>query len=208
MRNRSNGRPKMGALLPALLVLTACAGKVTTTAPSGAPSAKRQPASVSPLPGIVQVLLANQAAGRIRTIGGVGYVTAPIAVPLANGEVSLIPSTPDLEAALARLQRRWLNGKRLPLPYEAFQTAFTRLTAHRVQIGQAGGEALIRFATTDERGAFRFEQVPEGRWLLVADMSSPVSILLWAVPVEVGPEDPPLLFLVDGAILLEARSAR
>jgi len=200
----SNQRPAMDALLAALLLLTACAGNVTTTAPPG----ERQPTAESSLRGTVEKLSANQATGRVRTIQGVGYVMAPVAVPLADGEVSLIPSTPDLEAALARLQRRWLNGRKQPLPYEAFQAAFSRLTAHRVEVGRAGGEAFIRFATTDKRGRFRFEQVPEGRWLLVADMSSPVSTVLWAVPVEVGTEDPPPLFLADATLLLEARKPR
>ena len=201
MRSGSTRRGGTAGLVAALLCLGACAGP-GTTAP---PAAQGQAAAEAPLQGAVRQLLANQAAGLVRTIGGVGFVKAPIAVPLANGEISLIPLTPDLEATLARLQRRWLAGRRQPLPYEAFQTAFAVLTKQRVAVGRAGGEALIRFAPTDDSGRFTFNQVPEGQWLLVADMNAPVSILLWAVPLDVGPLDQPALILQEGNLLLEAR---
>ena len=205
MGTRWKGQRVMAVVASVLVLLTACTGPAATNAP--APSAKEQPPVEDPLRPVVQELLANQEAGRVRTVSGIGYVLAPVAVFLANGDVSLIPSSPDLEAALARFQRQWNAGRRAPLPYETFQTAFARLTAHRLAMRRAGGEALIRFATTDDKGRFRFERVPEGRWLLVADMSSPVSTLLWTVPVEVGAGDPPLLFLVEGNLLLEARKA-
>ena len=204
MRKRSKGLSVMAALGPVLLGLLACAGPVT----KATPSAERKPDAENSVQRTVQGLLANQAAGRVRTVQGLGYVTAPIAVPLANGEVTLLPSSPDLEVALAKLQRQWLTGRRRPLPYETFQAAFAALTAQRIAVGRAGGEAFIRFASTDDSGKFSFAQVPEGRWLLVADMSSPVSTLLWALPVEVREQDPPPLFLIDGSLLLEVRKAQ
>ncbi len=203
MKNGLNGRHGLGALAAAVLGLTACAKAMPPIEPM-----EQKTTTEARLRQTVQTLLANEAAGRVRTVEGVGFVTAPIAVPLANGEVSLIPSTPDLEATLAGLWRRWWAGRRQPLPYEAFKTAFRHLTAQRVAVGGAGGEALVRFAQTDDRGGFRFEKVPEGRWLLLADMSSPVSTLLWAVPVDVGAQDPPPVFLVDGNLLLEARKGK
>jgi len=200
MKTRLNGRRMVVALATLLLGLSACAGRATTAPPSAEQQAeKRDGVQLA-----VKELLANQAAGRVRAVSGVGFVLAPIAVFLANGEVSLIPSSPDLESELARLQRQWLAGRRQPLPFEAFKSAFILLTKRRAAVGQAGGETLIRFAKTDEKGRFTFEQVPEGQWLLVADMNSPVSILLWAVPVRVGPQDPPPLFLGEGNLLLEA----
>ncbi len=204
MRTRSKGLSVLAALAPVLLGLLACAGPVT----KATPAAERKPDAENPVQRTVKELLANQAAGRVRTVQGLGYVTAPIAVPLANGEVTLLPSSPELEVALARIQRRWWTGRRRPLPYETFQAAFAALTAQRIAVGRAGGEGLIRFAPTDDTGKFSFTQVPEGRWLLVADMSSPVSTLLWALPVEVGEQDPPLQFLVDGSLLLEARKTQ
>jgi hypothetical protein len=196
MSHGSKGQRGPTALAAVLLVLTACAKAM--------PPMEGKTAE-PPLQQMVHTLLANQEAGRVRTVLGVAFVLAPVAVPLANGEVSLLPSTPDLEAALAQLQRRWRAGRQQPLPYEAFLTAFARLTEQRVRVGRAGGESLIRFAPTDEQGRFSLEGVPQGRWLLVADMSSPVSILLWAVPVEVGTEDPLPLFLTEASLLLEAR---
>jgi hypothetical protein len=202
MKDKLNRRRMVMALATLLLGLSACAGQAKTPAPS----AEQQSAAQHRVQLAVQELLANQAADRVRTVSGVGFVLAPIAVFLADGEVSLIPSSPDLEAPLARLQREWLAKRRQPLPFDAFQRAFTLLTVRRAAVGRAGGETLIRFAQTDEKGRFTFERVPEGQWLLVADMSSPVSILLWAVPVLVGREDPSLLFLGEGNLLLEART--
>jgi hypothetical protein len=186
-----------------VLALSACAVQTATVDRS----AEQQTARESRIQAIVRELLEKQAAGRVRTISGVGWINAPMAVPLAHGTVSLIPSVPDLEADLIRVRRQWLAGKRQPLPPQAFEETFGRLTAHRVQVGEAGGEELIRFAETDERGGFTFGQVPEGRWLLVADMTSPVSILLWTIAVEVEAYDHPPVFLTDANLLLEARTS-
>ena len=194
-------RRRVAALAPVLLGLAACAAPMTTPTPAATPP----PVTETPVRRAVRELLANQEAGRVHTISGVGFVIAPIAVPLANAEVSLLPLTPDLESVLAKVQRRWLAGRRQPLPHEVFQAAFAVMTAQRVAVGRAGGEALIRFATTNDKGAFEFDQIPEGRWLLVATMSSQVSTLLWTMPVEVGAEDPPQLFLTDANLLLETR---
>ncbi len=196
-------RRRLAALGPVLLGLAACAGPMTTPPTAATPP----PVTEDPVQRTVRELLANQAAGRVHSISGVGFVLAPIAVFLANGEVSLLPLTPDLESRLARVQHRWLAGRRQPLPHEAFQIAFALMTAQRAAVGRAGGETLIRFAPTDDKGQFRFQEVPEGRWLLVADMSSEVSTLLWALPVEVGPEDPLPLYLTGTNLLLETRRA-
>ena len=187
----------VAAMAAAVMSLAACAS-VTTLSP--------QEAAQTRLRETVQTLLANQAAGSTATVGGSGFVMAPIVVPLANGEVTLVPLTPDLDRALAVLQRQWLDGKREPLPTDTYKTALAVLTAHRIAVAQAGGESLIRFAQTDKKGMFRFEGVPEGPWLLLADLRSSVSILLWAYPVKVqaGEEMPPV-FLVDSNLLLEAR---
>lgn len=204
MPSRWKRRGIMVALAPILLGVVSCAGPAATAQPA----VEKKPATADRLQRVVRELLANQEAGRVRTVSGVGYVLAPITVFLADGEVSLLPSTPDLESDLARLQRQWYAGRRQPLSYTAFLTAFSRMTAQRNEIAQAGGESLIRFAKTDKKGRFTFEQVPEGRWLLVADMSSSVSTLLWAMPIDVGPQDPPPLALIDRTLLLEARKAQ
>lgn len=198
MPDRRNKLYRAVAVAVAIVGLTACA-TVTTPPPQDTPQARFQET--------VQTLLTNQAAGSTASLAGSGFVTGPIAVPLADGEVTMIPLTPDLDKALAVLQRRWLDGKRQPLPYDAYRTAIDILTAHRIAVAQAGGEALIRFARTDGKGSFHFEDVPEGPWLLLADLRSTVSILLWAHPVMVrAKQDTPPIFLIDGNLLLEART--
>lgn len=181
----------------AIIGLAACAAG-TTPSPKAVPQARLQET--------VGALLANQTAGVTATLTGSGFVTGPIAVPLANGEVTLVPLTPELDKVLAGLQRQWLDGKRQPLSFDTYKTAVAILTAHRIAVAQAGGEALIRFTRTDGKGNFRFEGVPEGPWLLLADLRSSVSILLWAYPVTIrAQQDMPPIFLVDSNLLLEAR---
>lgn len=197
MSHRWKEQFTVAAMAAAIMSLAACA---SVTAPSPKESAQTR------LQETVQAMLANQAAGSTATVTGSGFVMAPIAVPLANGEVTLIPLTPNLDEALAVLQRRWLDGKRQPLPTDAYKTALAVLTAHRIAVAQAGGESLIRFARTDAKGTFRFEGVPEGPWLLLADLRSSVSILLWAYPVKAqAREEMPPIFLVDSNLLLEAQ---
>lgn len=197
MPDRRNEYFRVVAIAAAAIGLAACA-TVTTPPPKETPQTRLQQT--------VQTMLANQAAGSTASIAGTGFVTAPIAVPLADGEVTLVPLTPDLDRALAALQRQWLNGKRHPLPFDAYRTALAILTAHRNAVGQAGGEALIRFTRTNGKGSFRFEGVPEGPWLLLADLRSSISILLWALPVTVqGKQETPPLLLSDGNLLMEAR---
>jgi hypothetical protein len=201
MRETDGGQQWMAALAAALLSLTACAGPATT-APK--PPVEAKPAAENPLQLAVKRLLANGADGQVGSASGAGFVTAPIAIFLADGEVSLLPNTPELEAALAPFQRRWRERRRQPFPFQEFQAAFALLTAQRTAVARLGGETLVLFAKTDDRGRFHFERVPAGQWLLVADMSSPASILLWVVPVEVSPGGDTQAFLVDSNILLEA----
>jgi hypothetical protein len=187
---------RVAAMAAVIIGLAACAAG--TPSPKVAPQARLQET--------VGALLANQTTGVTATLAGSGFVTGPIAVPLANGEVTLIPLTPELDKALAGLQRQWLDGKRQPLSFDTYRTAVAILTAHRIAVAQVGGEALIRFTRTDGKGNFRFEGVPEGSWLLLADLRSSVSILLWAYPVTVrAQQDMPPIFLVDSNLLLEAR---
>jgi hypothetical protein len=199
MPNCRNKQFRVMVMVAAIIGLAACAA--VTTPPSKETSQARFQETV-------QALLANQAAGSTATLAGTGFVTGPIAVPLANGEVTMVPLTPELDKALAGLQRQWVDGKRQPLSFDTYRTAVAILTAHRIAVAQVGGEALIRFARTDEKGNFRFEGVPEGSWLLLADLRSSVSILLWAYPVTVRAQrETPPIFLTDGNLLLEARLA-
>jgi hypothetical protein len=153
-------------------------------------------------------MLASQAAGRLGSLHGTAVITGPIAVFMANGEVSVIPNSPELGADLAKIHRRWIEGRRQPLPLQEFQRAFLALTAQRAAVKQLGGESLVRFAKTDEKGQYRFEQVPSGQWRLVGSMNSQVSVLLWAVLVEVHPGALSEINLSDLNILLETRTEK
>lgn len=199
MRDGTGRQRRMAALAAAaLLGLAACAGPVTTA----------KPAPESPLQLEVRGLLARQAEGRLGSVRGIGFIKASIVVLLADGEVALLPSTPQLEFALASFHRRWQEGRRQPLPFQVAQEAFSLLTAQRAVVGRLGGESLLRFAKTNQRGEFSIEQVPAGRWLLVTDFSTPVSALLWAVPVEVKAGQTTPVSLGDANILLEARKEK
>jgi len=189
----------MAALMTALLGLAGCAQAIDTT---------EAPKQESGLQRVVREMLASQAAGRLGNLHGTAVITGPIAVFMANGEVSLIPNSPEIGAFLAKIHRRWIEGRRQPLPLEEFQRAFLALTAQQAAVKQLGGESLVRFAKTDEKGQYRFEQVPAGRWRLVGSMNSQVSALLWAVLVEVHPGALSEISLSDLNILLESRTEK
>jgi len=194
-----SGWRQMAALMTALLGLAGCAQAIDTT---------EAPKQESGLQRVVREMLASQAAGRLGDLHGTGVITGPVAVFMTNGEVSLIPNSPELGAVLAKIHQRWMEGRRQPLPLQEFQRAFLALTAQRVAVKELGGESLVRFAKTDEKGQYRFDQVPEGQWRLVGSMNSQVSALLWAVPVEVQPGTVSEISLSDLNILLEARTEK
>lgn len=185
--------------MTALFGLAGCAKAIDTT------EATKQE---SGLQRVVREMLASQAAGQLGSLHGTGVITGPIAVFIANGEVSLIPNSPELGAVLAKIHQRWIKGRRQPLPLQEFQRAFLALTAQRVAVKELGGELLVRFTKTDEKGQYRFEQVPAGQWRLVGSMNSQVSALLWAAPVEVHPAALSEINLSDLNILLEARTEK
>jgi len=189
---------RMAALVPALLGLAACAQAIDTTkAPAPAPESGLQRG--------VRELLANHAAGRHGSVQGIGVIRGPIADFLANEEVNLIPYSPELGATLKKIHGRWVEGRRQPLGMQELQRALVNLALQREVVKQLGGESLIHIAKTDKQGQYRFEQVPEGRWLLVSGLNSEVSALLWAVPVEVIAGAVAETSLTDQNILLESR---
>jgi len=190
----------MATSMAALLGLAGCAQTIDTTAEG--------PKQESGLQRVVREMLASQAAGRLGSLHGTAVITGPIAVFMANGEVGLIPNSPELGAVLAKIHQRWIEGRRQPLPPQEFQRALLALVLQREAVKRLGGESLVRLAKTDEKGQYRFEQVPEGQWRLVGSMNSQVSALLWAAPVEVHPGALSETSLSDLNILLEARTEK
>lgn len=170
-----------------LLGVSACATPQTAhqegPPPAPSPSDGEQP-QVEALKASLQALMTSRAAGRAGTLKGVGILEAPPAPPvlLVKGTISLIPSTPNLEATLREIGRRWREGRRHPVSEAEFQGAFGVLDRHVLATKLLSGQDFIRKAETDDKGRFAFENVPEGRWLLITTVESPVSALLWAVP--------------------------
>ena len=189
---------RMAALVPALLGLAACAQAIDTAkAPAPTPESGLQRG--------VRELLANHAAGRHGSVQGIGVITGALAVFLENEEVNLIPHSPELGAVLGKIHGRWVEGRRQPLAMQELQRALVALALQREVVKRLGGESLILIAKANQKGQFRFEQVPEGRWFLVAGLNSEVSALLWAVPVEVIAGSVSETSLADQNILLESR---
>lgn len=151
----------------------------------------------------------NDADGKTGTLKGIGFLSLPSTPPvvLDNAAVSLIPSTPALEAALRAAQQQWRQGRRRPVPPSEFQATFSLLDRHVRTIQAMGQAPLLRFAETDDKGRFSFEAVPAGRWLLVTTMDSPVSTILWAIPGDVGPAETVQVHVGGANILLEGRKA-
>ena len=221
MRARSGvgGRTLVAGLL---LGVSACATPQTTQQEGATPridtpntplssrDARGGQSAEASLKAILDGLRTNAAAGRTGTVKGIGNLDvspAPLIV-LSKGTVSLIPSTPELEAAVREIGRRWRAGGRRPVQVEEFQAAFGLLDRHAQAISALGGADLLRLAETDSNGRFSFEAVPEGRWLLVTDLASPISALLWAISDHVSAGETTVVHLTNWNILVEGSTAK
>lgn len=202
---RSQRRQRGRAIVAGLLLgLSACA--TPETARMEGPASGAAP-SEAELNAALQALKAREAAGQTGTVKGFGFLNASPAPPVvfAKGALSLIPSTPALEATLLDIARKWRQGRRRPVSESEAQAAFALLDRH-VRTLQARSEAaLIRAAESDDKGRFAFEAVPAGRWLLVTDMESPVSAILWAIPADVKAGETVQVIVSDANILLEGQ---
>lgn len=129
----------------------------------------------------------RQTAGRVGAIHGYHFFSGPdVATRFKNGLVSLIPLSPDLEAAITQAHEAYATDRRTPLAPQVVQQRFAILDDYVREVKQRGLGAMIRVTTTDPKEArYDFTDVPEGRWLLVAEVTSRVSVLYWAVPIEV-----------------------
>lgn len=131
-------------------------------------------------------LEATHQAGRTGSITGNLYLLHPgLPTVLRNRPVTLLPLSPALEAAVADLQQRF-SRDRTPLSPADLERAMRLLREAREAVSALGHGELVYTATTDQQEAtFTFAAVPDGRWLLVAALDTPLSILLWASPVTV-----------------------
>lgn len=116
------------------------------------------------------------------------YLAEPgVPTPLRDWPVMLIPLTPTLENAVSRAKKQFAANDRVPLSAKTLTMAHQPITNYLNELGASGRGELIRRTKTDPEGnpTFRFQDVPQGRWLLIAEMNSQISVLLWALPVTV-----------------------
>lgn len=194
-----------------LLGVSACTTPQTTdrvgAEPAAAPSVAEQQPDDAALNTSLQDLISSEAAGRTGTMKGLGVLIITPAPPilLAKGSFSLVPFTSDLEAKLRDIGRSWRQQQRHPVSVSEYQAAFDLLNRHVLAVRALNGQAFIREAESDDKGRFTFERVPEGRWLLVTDMVSPVSALLWAIPGQVIAGQTTFVRVGNENILIEGR---
>ncbi len=162
----------------ALLALGTLSVACATSTPTGSPD---------PLTDTLTRLQERQAAGRVGAIRGYHFFSGPdVATRFTNGLVSLIPLSPDLEAAVTQAHEAYATDRRAPLAPQIIQQRWALLDDYVREVKRRGLGAMIRVTTTDPKEAhYDLTDVPEGRWLLVAEVTSRVSVLYWAVPVEV-----------------------
>lgn len=199
-RGRSSRR-----LIAAVLVgLAGCAGPDTSQrAEEGLAGPLALTQAVEGLPAALASLQSNQASGRFGEIRGIGALQAPIVLPLADAEVSVIPATPGLEAFLRQVRQRWLAQERRPFQEAEFRAVASLLDRYVQTLKLLGGSPFVRFTKADKNATFRFEQLPAGRWVLATELASSASALFWAVSGEVREGATSPVFLGNDNLLME-----
>jgi hypothetical protein len=140
------------------------------------------------LPAMVARLQAHREEGRTGSVWGFLYLREPgVATPLKDWPVTLLPLTPGLETAVQDARQAYRAGDYAPLPFQTLARLKQALDNHATHLRDAGRGDLIRQMRT-ETGAdpkFEFREVPEGRWLLLAELPAPPSLAVWVVPITV-----------------------
>lgn len=137
---------------------------------------------------VLQTVQARKDHGEVGVVEGLLYLGRPgVPTPLRDAPVTIIPLPPELETVVAEARARYAAGGFQPLPTEAFAQAHQPITTAVTQLRARGYRDLVQEVRTasDVDPEFRFRDVPAGRWLLLAELHSPISTLLWAVPVTV-----------------------
>jgi hypothetical protein len=137
---------------------------------------------------IAQTVQAHKDHAEVGIVEGLLYLGRPgIPTPLFDAPVTLIPLSPGLETAVADARARYAAGGFQPLSTQAFAKAHQPITTAVRQLLASEYRELVREVKTASSvdPEFRFQGVPAGRWLLLAELHSPISTLLWAIPVTV-----------------------
>jgi hypothetical protein len=159
------------------ILLSACA---TTSPQTGRPD--------SELPATLARLQANGEQGRTGSVWGFLYLREPgVATPLKDHTVVLLPLTPQLQTVVQQTRQAYREGGYAPLPFQTLSRLKTALDTHLAQLREAGRGDLIRQVHTEtgDDPKFEFLEVPEGRWLLLAELPAPPTLAVWVVPVTV-----------------------
>jgi hypothetical protein len=125
--------------------------------------------------------------GDVGSVEGHLFLLMPgVPTPLKNWPVRLIPLSPSLEATLGMSQERFTRGGGTPLSAQALARARRPIDDYLKEVAALGHSELIGSAMTGAlEPKFTFQEVPQGRWLLLAELPSKISVLLWAVPISV-----------------------
>jgi hypothetical protein len=140
------------------------------------------------LPATLARLQAHREQNRTGSVWGFLYLREPgVPTSLKDWPVTLLPLTPDLEAVVQRTRQAYRAGDYAPMPFQTLDQLKQVLNSYRSQLNDAGRGDLIRQVKTETGNDPRFEflEVPEGRWLLLAEMPSPASLAVWIVPITV-----------------------
>jgi len=124
----------------------------------------------------------------VGTVEGYLYLVEPgVPTALRDWPVTLIPLPPTIEGAVTRAKTEFAAHGRNPLSAKALTVAHQPIEAYMKSLQAGGHDELIKQVKTETgvNPKFTFQDVPQGRWLLLAKLPSPISVLLWAVPVTV-----------------------
>lgn len=157
------------------------------------------------LQGLLRSLKEAKQNGTVGTVEGYAFLVMPgVPTPLKNWPVRLLPLSPSLEAAVSAAHEQFVRGGRAPLAAEAFNRARQPITDYASEVARLGhGDLILTVKTAPGEPRFAFDEVPAGRWLLVTELPSKISVLLWAVPVTVTKGEVTHQSLNDGKIWLE-----
>jgi hypothetical protein len=131
-------------------------------------------ASAGDVPALVAPLLAARERGSLGGVEGKVYSEGRPggeAMPYASVSVLLLPSSAEFEAELEAIKAHSRDSPDAYLEAEPKLSA-ARLAFQRALI-DAGAGHLIFGQSSDGVGAFRFQRVPEGAWMLLAWRETP-----------------------------------
>lgn len=151
-------------------------------------------------------LEAMQQRREVGTVQGFLYLREPVVpTPLFNRPVILIPLPASIERLVTDAHTRYAADGFQPLSAKDFAKVHAPIDAYLRELRAGSHRQLVREVKTASSTdpLFRFQDVAPGRWLLLAELSSSLSTLLWAVPVTVSTGSVSHQSLNDQSVWLE-----